>query len=53
MICEKKNLSVAVAQLEDAILDLFEVQLCSWADVKTTEKFKTRFLYISVAHDYH
>ena len=37
MICEK-NLSVAVAQLEDAILDLFEVRLCSWADAKTTEK---------------
>ena len=37
MICEKK-LSVALAQLEDAILDLFEVRLCSWTDVKTTEK---------------
>ena len=30
----KKNFSVAVAQLEDAILDVFQ------ADVKTTEKFK-------------
>ena len=37
MICEK-NLSVAVAQLDDAIIDLFEVRLCSWTDVKTTEK---------------